>query len=108
MGLKNHGFDHETRKSWLFPGYGLKRNDFLGSYNQNLKINIFTPLQQIPCYCKSRFGTLRLISWWRVTFGICVGDFGAEGLFSANCVLTVQSMSYVCFYDFIVVYMYIT
>ena len=60
MGLK-------TRNSGLFPCYRLKINDFLSSYNQNLKINIFTPLQQIPCYCKGRLGTLRLISWWWVT-----------------------------------------
>ena len=48
--------------------------DFLSSYNKNLKIDIFTPLQQIPCYCKSRLGTLRLISWWRVisTHEICI------------------------------------
>ena len=45
----------------------LQTKDFLSSYNQNLKIDIFTPLQQISCYCKSRLGTLRLISWWRVT-----------------------------------------
>ena len=67
-GLQNHVYDHETRKSGLFPCYRLKINDFLRSYNQNLKIDIFTPLQQIPCYCKSRLGTLRLILWWRVTF----------------------------------------
>ena len=54
MGLKNHVFDHETRKSGLCPCYRLKINDFLSSYYQNLKIDIFTPLQQIPCYCKSR------------------------------------------------------
>ena len=65
---KNHVFDHETWKSGLFPCYRLKINDFLSSYNQNLKIHIFTPLQQIPYYCKSRLGTLRLISWWRVTY----------------------------------------
>ena len=70
VGVKNHVFDHETRKSGLFPCYRLKINDFLSSYNQNLKIDIFTPLQQIPCYCKSRLGTLRLILWWRVTYGI--------------------------------------
>ena len=68
MGLKNHVFDHETRKSGQFPCYRLKINDFLSSYNQNLKINIFAPLQQVPCYCRSRLGTLQLISWWRVTF----------------------------------------
>ena len=61
VGLKNHVFDHETRKSGLFPCYRLKINDFLSSYNQNLKIDIFTPQRQIPCYCKSRLGTLRLI-----------------------------------------------
>ena len=66
MGFKNRVFDHETRKSGLFPYYRLKINDFLNCYNQNLKIDIFTPLQQIPCYCKSRIGTLRLISCWRV------------------------------------------
>ena len=53
MGLENHVFDHETQKSWLIPCYRPKINDFLNSYNQNLKIDIFTPLQQIPCYCKS-------------------------------------------------------
>ena len=68
MRLKNRIFDHETRKSGLFPCYRLKINDFLSSYNPNLKINIFTPLQQISCYCKSRLGTLRLIPWWRVTY----------------------------------------
>ena len=67
VGLQNHVFDHEIRKSGLFPCYKPNINDFLSSYNQNLKINIFTPLQQIPCYCKSGLGTLRLISWWRVT-----------------------------------------
>ena len=67
MGLTNHVFDHETRKSRLFPCYRLKINDFLSSYSQNLKIDIFTLLHQIPCYTKSRLGTLRLISWWRVT-----------------------------------------
>ena len=65
--LKNHVFDHETRKSRLYPCYRLKINNFLSRYNQNLKIGIFAPLQQIPCYCKSRPDTLRLISWWRVT-----------------------------------------
>ena len=44
---------------------------FLSSYNQNLKIDIFTPLKQILCYCKSRLDTLRLISWWRVTNDCC-------------------------------------
>ena len=68
MGFKNRVFDHETRTSGLFPCYRLKIYDFLSSYNPNLKIDIFTPLQQIPCYCKSRLGTLRLISWWRVTY----------------------------------------
>ena len=68
MGLKNHVLDHETRKSGLYPCYRLKINDFLSSFNQNIKIDIFTPVQQIPCYRKSRRGTLRLISWWRVTF----------------------------------------
>ena len=66
--LKNHVFDHETQKSGLFLCYRLKINDFLSSYNQNLKIDIFTPLQQIPCYCKGRLGLLWLISWWRVTY----------------------------------------
>ena len=61
-------FEHEIRKSGLFPCYKQKINDFLSSYNQNLKIDIFTPLQQISCYCKSRLGTLQLISWCRVTF----------------------------------------
>ena len=61
-GLKNHVFDHETRKSGLFSCYRLEINDFLSSYNQNIKIDIFTPLPQIPCYCKNRRGTLRLIS----------------------------------------------
>ena len=75
MGLENHDFDHETRKSGLFPCYRLKRIDLLSSYNLNLKINIFTPLQQIPCYCKSRLGTLWLISWWRVTFAFKLGLF---------------------------------
>ena len=68
MGTK-HVFDNETRKSGLFPCYRLKINDFVSRYNLNLKIDIFTPLQQIPCYCKRRLGTLRLISWWRVTNG---------------------------------------
>ena len=45
-GLQNHVFDHETQESGLFPCYRLKINDFLSSYNQNLKIDIFTPLQQ--------------------------------------------------------------
>ena len=67
-GLKYHVFDHETRERGLFTCYRLKINDFSSSYNQNLKIHIFIPLQQIPCCCKSRFGTLRLISWWRVTY----------------------------------------
>ena len=31
---KNHVFDHETRKSALFPCYRLKTNDFLSSNNQ--------------------------------------------------------------------------
>ena len=70
-GLKNHVFDHEARKSGLFPCYRLKINDFLSNYNQNLKIDIFTPLQQIPCYCKNSLSTLRLISWWRVTY-VCL------------------------------------
>ena len=43
--------------------YRLKINDFLSSYNQNLKNDIFTLLQQIPSYCESRLGTLRFISW---------------------------------------------
>ena len=68
VGLKNYVFDHEKRKSGLFPCYRLKINDFLSGYNQNIKIDILTPLQQIPCYCKSRLGTLRLISWWRVPY----------------------------------------
>ena len=42
--LKNHVFDHETRKSGLFPCYRLKIIDFLSSYNQNLKKDSFTPL----------------------------------------------------------------
>ena len=67
-GLKNHVFDHEALKSGLFQCYRLKINDFLSSCNQHLKIDIFKSLQQIPCYCKSRLGTLRLISWWRVTY----------------------------------------
>ena len=70
MGFKKKVFDHETRKTGLFPCNKLK--DFLSSYNQNLKIDIFTPLQQIPRYRKSRFGTLRLISGWRVTFSSCL------------------------------------
>ena len=36
-GVKNHVFDHETRKSGLVPCYRLKINDFLSSYNQNSK-----------------------------------------------------------------------
>ena len=69
QGLKNvMFFDHETRKRGLFLCYRLKINDFLSSYNQTIKIDIFTPLKQIPCYCKSRLGTLPLILWWRVTF----------------------------------------
>ena len=67
-GLKIMFFDYETLESGLFLCYRLKINDFLSSYNQNLKIDIFTPLQQIPCYCKSRLGTLQLISWWRATY----------------------------------------
>ena len=51
--------------------------------NQNLKIDIFTPLQQIPCYCKSRLGTLRLISWWRVTY---VFTFACIGMFMPLCI----------------------
>ena len=71
LGLKkNHVLDHETRESRPFPCYRLKINDFLSHYNQNLKIDIFTPLQQIPCYHKSRLGTLRFISWWRVTLDL--------------------------------------
>ena len=54
--VKNHVFDHATRKSVLFPCYILKTYGF------------FTLLQQIPCYRKSRLSTLRLISWWRVTY----------------------------------------
>ena len=73
-GVKNHVFDHEARKSGLFPCYRLKINDFLSNYNQNLKIDIFTPLQQIPCYCKNSLCTLRLISWWRVTYD----DYNAD------------------------------
>ena len=42
LGLKkSHAFDHETRKSGVFQCYGLKMNDFLSSYNQNLKIRHF-------------------------------------------------------------------
>ena len=67
-GFKNHVFDHETQKSGLFPCYRLKINDTSRSCNQNLKIDIFIPLQQIPCYDKNRLGTLLLISWWRVTY----------------------------------------
>ena len=67
MGLKTHVFDHETRKSVLFPCYRLQINDFWSSYNQNLKFDISTPLQQIPCYCKSTLDTLQPILWWRVT-----------------------------------------
>ena len=66
LGL-NQVFDHKIRKSGLFPCRRLKMNDFLSSYNQNLKIDIFTSLQQIPSYCKNMLGTVRLISWWRVT-----------------------------------------
>ena len=63
-----------TWKSGLFPCYRLKINDFLSSHNQNLKINIFTPLQQMPCYCKNRLGTLGLITWWRVTIVVDRND----------------------------------
>ena len=66
-GVKYHVIDHDTRKSGVFPCYRLKINDFLSIYNQNLKVDIFTPLQQILCYCKSRLGTLGIMSWWRVT-----------------------------------------
>ena len=52
MKLKNHVFDHGMQKSGLFPCYRLKKNDFLSSYNQNLKIDIFTFLQQIPSTAK--------------------------------------------------------
>ena len=72
MGLENHVFDHEIQKSELFPRYRLTINDFFSSYNQNFKIDIFTPLQQIPCYCKSRLGTLQLIWWWMVTKEFCI------------------------------------
>ena len=58
----------EHGKVGYFPCNRLKINDFLSSYNPNLKIDIFTTVQQIPCYCKSRLRTLRLILWWRVTF----------------------------------------
>ena len=51
-GVKSHVFDHETRKSGLFPCYRLKINDFLSGYNQNLKIDIFTPLQQFLATAK--------------------------------------------------------
>ena len=66
--LENHVFDHETRTSGLCSCYRLKTNAFLSSCKENLKIDIFTSLQQMPCYCKSRLGTLRLISWWGVTY----------------------------------------
>ena len=66
MRLQNHVFDHETQKSGLFPCYRQKINDFLSSDNQHL--DIFTSLQPIPCYCKSRLGMLQLISWWKVTY----------------------------------------
>ena len=36
-GFKYHVFDHETRKSGLLLCYRRKINDFLSSYNQNLK-----------------------------------------------------------------------
>ena len=91
MGFKkNHHFDHETRKSELFACYRLKKNDFLSSDNQNLKIDIFTLLQQIPCYCKSRLDTLRLISWWRVTYqpGWVLPGMGR---IPAQCTTTVDS-----------------
>ena len=52
MGLKNHVFECETRKSGLFLCYRLKINDSLSSYKQNLKIDIFTPLQQILATAK--------------------------------------------------------
>ena len=35
----------------LFLRYRLNINDFLSSYNQYLKIDNLTPLQQIPFYC---------------------------------------------------------
>ena len=41
--LQNHVFDHESRRSALFPCYRLQINDFLSSYNQNLKIDISHP-----------------------------------------------------------------
>ena len=92
MGLKKKKkvFDHETQESGLFPCHRLKINDFLSSYKPNLKIDMFTHLQQIPCYCKSSLGTLRLISWWRVTFAALLRlDDGAEGLVTEfNAVMT--------------------
>ena len=38
-GLQNHVFNQETQKSRQFPRYRLKTNDFLSSYNQNIKID---------------------------------------------------------------------
>ena len=89
-GVKNHVFDHETRKSGLFPCYRLKMNYFLSSYNQNLKIEIFTPLQQIPCYCKSRLGTLIIINL------IYIAQFDTNGILTAlYIVITYIQMQYV-------------
>ena len=51
-GIKNHVFDHETRKSGLFPCYRLKINYFLSSYNQNLKMDIFTPCSKFLAAAK--------------------------------------------------------
>ena len=51
-GLKHHVFDHETRKSGLFPCYRLKINNFLSSYNQNLKIDTFTPCSKFLATAK--------------------------------------------------------
>ena len=48
--------DHKTRKSVLFPCYKQQTNNFWSSYNQNLWIDFLHPLQQIPCYCRSRLG----------------------------------------------------
>ena len=67
MGLKIITFLIMKHRNVGYFRYRLKINDFLSSYNQNLKMDMFTPLQQISCSCKSRLGTLRLISWWRVT-----------------------------------------
>ena len=52
VGLKTHVFDHETLKSGLFPCYRLKINDFLSSYNQNLKSTFSHPCSKFLATAK--------------------------------------------------------